>query len=57
MPRPYGHNKTRRMRRRWMMSGMVSAPETLPLPQQIARMDATRMRAYRENLEFFQGRQ
>jgi len=28
-----------------------------PLPQQIARMDAGRLRAYRENLEFYQGRQ
>ncbi len=35
----------------------VRLPETLPLPQQLSRMDAARMRAYRENLDFYQGRQ
>ena len=29
----------------------------LPLPQQLVRMDLSRFRAYRENLEFYQGRQ
>ena len=29
----------------------------LPLPQQLARLDTARLRAYRENLEFYQGRQ
>ena len=29
----------------------------LPLPQQIARMDLERLRAYRENLEFYGGAQ
>ncbi|MDO8615539.1 MAG: phage portal protein [Dehalococcoidia bacterium] len=29
----------------------------LPLPQQLARLDAPRLRAYRDNLEFYQGRQ
>jgi hypothetical protein len=32
-------------------------PEALPVPQQIARMDADRLRAYRENLDFYHGRQ
>ncbi|MBI2856272.1 MAG: portal protein, partial [Chloroflexi bacterium] len=27
----------------------------LPLPQQIARMDNDRLRAYRENLDFYSG--
>ncbi|MBF8286623.1 MAG: Phage portal protein, partial [Dehalococcoidia bacterium] len=26
-----------------------------PLPQQLTRMDISRLRAYRENLEFYQG--
>ena len=39
------------------VSGGVSAPETLPLPQQLPRLDLSRLRAYRENLEFYQGRQ
>ena len=34
-----------------------ATPDTLPLPQQIARMDADRLRAYRENLDFYHGRQ
>jgi len=34
-----------------------SLPDSLPLPQQIARMDADRLRAYRENLDFYHGRQ
>ena len=29
----------------------------LPLPQQLARMDLSRLRAYRENLEFYRGQQ
>ncbi|HEU4760120.1 MAG TPA: phage portal protein, partial [Dehalococcoidia bacterium] len=33
------------------------AAGTLPLPQQLARMDPERLRAYRENLEFYEGRQ
>lgn len=32
-------------------------PDTLPLPQQISRMDGDRLRAYRENLDFYHGRQ
>jgi hypothetical protein len=32
-------------------------PDGAPIAQQIARMDAGRLRAYRENLEFYQGRQ
>ena len=32
-----------------------SRVETLTVPQQIARMDSGRLRAYRENLEFYQG--
>ena len=36
----------------------ITRPATqAPLAQQIARMDAGRLRAYRENLEFYQGRQ
>ena len=35
----------------------AAVSETLPLPQQIARMDADRLRAYRENLDFYHGRQ
>jgi hypothetical protein len=31
--------------------------ETMPLPQQIARMDADRLRRYRENFDFYHGRQ
>jgi len=37
------------------MVGGVTTSDTLP--QQIARLDASRLRAYRENLEFYQGRQ
>jgi hypothetical protein len=37
------------------MAGGVMTSDTLP--QQIARMDSSRLRAYRENLEFYQGRQ
>ena len=33
------------------------ATDSVPLPQQLARVDAGRLRAYRENLEFYQGRQ
>jgi hypothetical protein len=42
-----------------LVTTMSRRPETsaLPLPQQIARLDSTRLRAYRENLDFFQGRQ
>ena len=29
----------------------------LTVPQQIARMDSARLRAYRENLDFYQGNQ
>ncbi len=39
------------------MSIATSAPHALPLPQQLARMDLPRMRGYRENLEFYEGRQ
>ena len=39
------------------MVTMTWRPESAPLPQTIARMDAARLRAYRENLEFYQGRQ
>ena len=38
-------------------SPALATPDTLPLPQQIARMDADRLRAYRENLDFYHGRQ
>jgi hypothetical protein len=31
--------------------------EALPLPQQLARRDLSRLRAYRENLDFYHGRQ
>src|SRR6266545_2344428 len=31
--------------------------DELPLPQQIARMDADRLRRYREHLDFYHGRQ
>jgi len=31
--------------------------DLLPLPQQLLRLDISRLRAYRENLEFYQGRQ
>jgi len=34
-----------------------SQGNTLPLPQQLVRLDIGRLRAYRENLEFYQGRQ
>ncbi|HSP56634.1 MAG TPA: phage portal protein, partial [Dehalococcoidia bacterium] len=39
------------------LTSPAAVPETLPLPQQIARMDADRLRAYRENLDFYHGRQ
>src|SRR5215510_10157467 len=40
------------------MGTIMTRPEAqTPLPQQLARMDAARLRAYRENLEFYQGRQ
>src|SRR5213594_2319354 len=32
-------------------------PQGLTLPQQVARLDTARLKAYRENLEFYQGRQ
>src|SRR3972149_917185 len=31
--------------------------DALPLPQQLVRLDLSRLRAYRDNLEFYQGRQ
>ena len=31
--------------------------DTLPLPQLVARMDADRLRRYREHLDFYHGRQ
>ena len=41
-----------------MVTTMLWAPTNgAPIAQQIARMDAGRLRAYRENLEFHQGRQ
>ena len=39
------------------MASVISLPKTLTIPEQIARMDAARLRAYRENLEFYRGRQ
>ena len=37
---------------------MTTTPQTqTALPQQVARMDQPRMAAYRENLEFYNGRQ
>src|SRR6266571_8480691 len=35
----------------------AALPETLPLPQQLARLDPERLRSYRENLDFYHGRQ
>ena len=45
-----------------MVNTFAPAPSTpqgdvLPLPQQLLRLDLSRLRAYRENLEFCQGRQ
>lgn len=40
-----------------LTSPALALAEALPLPQQIARMDADRLRAYRENLDFYHGRQ
>ena len=46
-----------------LLTGAAAVPgrgistETLPLPQQLERLDSPRLRAYRENLEFYQGRQ
>ena len=40
-----------------MVTTMTRPPAQTPPAQQIARMDAGRLRAYRENLEFYQGRQ
>ena len=41
-----------------MVTTMTWAPTSgAPIGQQLARMDASRLRAYRENLEFYQGRQ
>ena len=40
-----------------MVTTMTRPAAQTPLPQQLARMDAGRLRAYRENLEFYQGRQ
>lgn len=34
-----------------------SSAQPASLPQQLVRMDSGRLRAYRENLEFYQGRQ
>jgi hypothetical protein len=39
-----------------LRSNGIAAAET-PVVQALARMDASRLRAYRENLEFYQGRQ
>jgi len=38
-----------------MVTTMTRPPAQTPPAQQIARMDAGRLRAYRENLEFYQG--
>jgi len=35
----------------------LAQPGSAPIAQAIARMDASRLRAYRENLDFYQGRQ
>jgi Phage portal protein, SPP1 Gp6-like len=35
----------------------LAQPGSAPIAQQLARMDASRLRAYRENLEFYQGKQ
>lgn len=39
------------------MVSTLAAPAGATLPQQLVRMDSARLRAYRENLEFYQGRQ
>src|SRR3989337_2381554 len=49
-------------RRRTMVNTFAPAPSrsrggALPLPQQLPRLDVGRLRSYRENLEFYQGRQ
>jgi Phage portal protein, SPP1 Gp6-like len=41
-----------------MVTTMTWTPTSgAPIAQQLARMDASRLRAYRENLDFYQGRQ
>jgi hypothetical protein len=40
-----------------MVATLPTSPETLPLPQQLARADSERLRRYREHLEFYQGKQ
>jgi len=40
-----------------MVTTMTRRAAQTPLAQQITRMDTGRLRAYRENLEFYQGRQ
>ena len=38
-------------------SQQINAPGSMSLPQQIARMDLERLKAYRENLDFYNGAQ
>jgi hypothetical protein len=35
----------------------LAQPGSAPIEQAITRMDPSRLRAYRENLDFYQGRQ
>ena len=40
-----------------MVTTMTRPAAQAPLPQQLARMDTVLLRAYRENFEFYEGRQ
>ncbi|MCH7999218.1 MAG: phage portal protein [Chloroflexi bacterium] len=40
-----------------LQRALSRGPADVPLPQQLARLDASRLRAYRENLDFYHGQQ
>ncbi|MEX1193439.1 MAG: hypothetical protein WD904_11275 [Dehalococcoidia bacterium] len=39
-----------------MVIATTPARQETPLPQQLTNLDTARLRAYRENLEFYEGR-
>ena len=39
-----------------MVIATTPARADMPLPQQLTALDSDRLRAYRENLEFYEGR-
>ena len=40
-----------------LQRALSRGPADVPLPQQLARLDVSRLRAYRENLDFYHGQQ